>query len=123
MKAVLFCLVLLISAIVAFIAWYRYDSAQNRGYEFGYYGDFNRVSNALLRIPNIRIAGSFANCDVTLEEFGFELLRNSDEVIRVAFGEEDPRRELNRERLLQALKKEVESAVPLWRTNLSEIAR
>jgi hypothetical protein len=31
---------------VGFILWYRWDSGTNHGYHFGYYGEFNRVSNA-----------------------------------------------------------------------------
>jgi hypothetical protein len=113
MKSVLITLLVLISAVVAFIAWYQFDSAQNHGYEFGYYGDFNRVSNALVFIPAIQVTEFLMNRDVTLEEFGFKVVKASGDVVWITFGERDPVRELSGDRLHLALKKQLEAAVPL----------
>ncbi len=43
----------LLVALIAFIGWYRWDLSLDRGYEFGYWGSFNRVSNSLARLPGI----------------------------------------------------------------------
>ena len=51
---------------VSCILWYGWDSGTNHGYWFGYYGEFNRVSNSLASIPGITITQAWANCDVRL---------------------------------------------------------
>ncbi len=57
----------LLVALIAFIGWYRWDSSLDRGYEFGYWGSFNRVSNSLARLPGITVVNSGHNADVTME--------------------------------------------------------
>lgn len=66
----------------------------NRGREIGYYGAFNRVHHALLRMTNVVVLGSYMNADVTLEEFGFRLERDGTPDLRLDFAEEDPARDL-----------------------------
>jgi hypothetical protein len=54
MKTFFLALLLLVVAIpIGWAGWYRWDSARNRGKQYGYYGDFNRVSNALASIPGV----------------------------------------------------------------------
>src|SRR4051794_24315047 len=86
--------------------------AQNDGRESGYYGDFNRVKNALVSVPDVRISDVMMNRDVTLEKFGFELTKSSGKVIWITFGERDPIRELSGKQLVQALQKRIAAAVP-----------
>ena len=56
-------LIIILSAVmvlfVGFVLWYRWDSGTNHGFQFGYYGEFNRVSNALASIPGVTITQSW----------------------------------------------------------------
>jgi hypothetical protein len=81
--------------------------ATNNGKESGYYGDFNRASNALVAIPGIRITNFWMNPDITLEEFGFDVITQSGQPVHIAFGETDPRRKLSRDQLSAALATEI----------------
>jgi len=100
-------LILILSAVavvfVGFVFWYRWDSGTNHGYQFGYYGEFNRVSNALASISGITITQAWVNCDVTLEEFCFNAKMASGEPVRIAVGERDRIRSLSGALLVQAL--------------------
>ena len=55
MKILIAIVLMLILSLVAFIGSYHWDSSKNRGKEFGYYGEFNRVSNALASISGVTI--------------------------------------------------------------------
>src|SRR5688572_6052170 len=65
---------------------YHWDSNTNRGFTFGYYGQFNTVSNALARFKGVTIFRSWHNCDVTLEEFGFDVKTSEDRLLKIYFG-------------------------------------
>jgi hypothetical protein len=82
--------------------------AQNDGRESGYYGDFNRVSNAIVCIPGLVITNFWMNRDITLEEFGFDVTNTTGKAVHIAIGERDPLRHLGRPELVEALRKEVE---------------
>ena len=109
MKKLIVILSVVLVLFVGFILWYRWDSGTNHGYQFGYYGDFNRVSNALASIPGITVTQAWANCDVTLEEFGFAATMGSGEPVRIAVGERDRIRSLSGDSLIQALKTEIDT--------------
>ena len=109
MKKLIAILAVVVGSFVAFVLWYRWDSGTNHGYQFGYYGDFNRVSNALASIPGITVTQSWHNCDVTLEEFGFAATMGSGEPVRIAVGERDRIRSLSGDLLVQALKTEIQT--------------
>jgi hypothetical protein len=83
--------------------------AQNDGRESGYYGDFNRVSNALVSIPGVVVTNFWMNQDITLEEFGFDVTTAAGKPLHIAVSERDPRRRMPRAELVEALKKEIES--------------
>lgn len=82
--------------------------AQNDGRESGYYGDFNRVSNALVSIQGVVVTNSWMNRDITMEEFGFDITTPTGKPVHIALGERDPLRRLPRAQLVEALKKEIE---------------
>src|SRR6266404_1105743 len=109
MKKLILILAAVVVLFVGFILWYRWDSGTNHGYRFGYYGDFDRVSNALASIPGITVTQTWANRDVTLEEFGFVATIRSGEPVRIAVGERDRIRSLSGETLVQALKTEIQT--------------
>jgi hypothetical protein len=88
-------------------AAYMVDSSQNRGWTFGYYGEFNRVSNALTRIPAVRIWEAAPNLDLSLEEFSFELKTTNQATIKLFFAQKDPVRKLKGAALQEALEKRV----------------
>jgi hypothetical protein len=100
------------------LGFYRWDSAKNRGSEFGYWGDFNRTRNALASIPGIALTRKWHNLDVTLEEFGFEVMTNGRPV-NIFFGEMDAVRNMPKRRAIPVLKEmvaqQLTNTVP-WRT-------
>src|SRR2546426_1925813 len=108
MRLLLAIVLVVLLAPVGFVSWYRWDSARNRGHEFGYYGKFNRVSNALAAIPGVTITQAWHSLDVTLEEFGFGITVTGQPV-RLSFSETDPIRELSRDAAITALKKRIET--------------
>ena len=92
--------------LVAAVLWYRWDSATNRGYKRGYWGQFNTVSNELSALPGVIIVKPWYNADLTLEEFGFDLLTQGERVT-LAFGEKDPIRRLSGQQLRKALLEQI----------------
>jgi len=82
--------------------------AQKDGRESGYYGDFNRVSNALVSIPGVVVTNFWINRDITLEEFGFDVTTATGKPVHIAIGEPDALRRLPRAELVEALRKEIE---------------
>jgi hypothetical protein len=80
---------------------------KNDGRESGYYGDFNRVSNALVSIPGVTVTNFWINRDITLEEFAFDITTASGEAVHLGFAERDPMRKMSRTELVEALRKEI----------------
>lgn len=99
-------------APVAFIGWYRWDSALNRGFEFGYFGVFNRVQHALAAIPGVTITRDWANPDVTLEEFGFTITTSAGQTQHLDFQESDPIRDLSGQQLTASLTARIQQKTP-----------
>ena len=112
MRTLLLIAASLIACLLAFIAWYLWDSSRNRGSEFGYYGGFNRVSNALASVPGVKITNYWHNLDVSLEEFAFELTI-SNRPVRLFFGETDPVRAVPREAAITALQARISAELAL----------
>src|SRR5258708_28554320 len=81
--------------------------AKNNGREYGYYGDFNRISNALVSIPGVVVTNYWMNRDITLEEFGFDITTASGEAVHFGIGERYPLRKMSRPELVEALKREI----------------
>ncbi len=89
---------------------YKFDSVHNRGWTFGYYGQFNRVTYALNSLDDISISRAWFNDDVTLEEFGFTVRRKNGDFIYIGFDQDDPRRNLSGDSLIAAVKSEINTA-------------
>jgi hypothetical protein len=107
MKACAAKLTLIIAASSLLLVTSCGPPAINNGKEYGYYGDFNRASNALVAIPGIRITNFWLNPDITLEEFGFDVVTQTGQPVRIGFGERDPLRKLSRAQLTAALAAEI----------------
>jgi hypothetical protein len=103
MKRVSITLLAVVVLFVAFILLYRWDSGRNHGFTFGYYGEFNTVSNALASLPGVTILNSGYNADVTLEEFGFDIRTSEGRDLHVWLMEEDPIRRMSKQKLTKAL--------------------
>jgi hypothetical protein len=88
---------------IGFVVWYRWDSKTNHGYKWGYWSQFNTVSNALANLSGVTILKAGANADVTMEEFGFEVLNSDGRQLHVWFSETDPVRKLSGKALTSAL--------------------
>ena len=106
MKFALVGIMALAALVAAFVLGYRWDAATNRGHTWGYWGEFNTVSNSLAKLPGVTITAPWYNADVTLEEFGFDVVVQGHQV-KLAFGEKDPIRSLSRERLQKALTEQI----------------
>lgn len=102
--------------IFSYLLFYRWDSSLNRGWNIGYFGEFNRTSNALASIPGITITQSWHNLDVTLEEFGFDLVV-TNQPIRIFFNETDPIRSMSRQTAIAALQTRITKELALSQTN------
>ena len=89
--------------LFTFIAFYRWDSRVNKGHEYGYYGEVNAVSNALVRMDGVDIVECFINLDMFVEEFGFKVADQEGREFWISFGEEDPARHLRGKELDAAL--------------------
>lgn len=105
-----------ISISVAIFCWYGWDSGKNRGLRFGYYGEFNTVSNALAHLPDVHVLKSWHNADITLEEFGFDINRKG-QPLKIAFDESDPIRKMSGADLEKALSQLVEKESMSQSTN------
>ena len=103
-----FCVLGLFVLGLTTLLFSRWDSKVNRGHEYGYYGELNTVSNALVALPGVTIIGSGYNRDVFLEEFGFSVRAGSRQELEVWFHEDDPIRSMSGERLKSALKNRIE---------------
>lgn len=103
MKRTIIILSTVVAVCIAGIMLYRWDSETNRGYRRGYWGQFNTVSNALARLPGVTIVKSGCNADVTLEEFGFDIVTADGRQVHVWFSEDDPIRKLSGDALSKAL--------------------
>ena len=87
MKKVALCLLIAIAALIAF---YRWDSATNRGLAFGYYGQLNTVKQAAAELPDVaRVRVVSANIDIGLEEFSIEVSMNDGRRTTLSFLETD----------------------------------
>ncbi|HEX7861778.1 MAG TPA: hypothetical protein VF773_15690 [Verrucomicrobiae bacterium] len=104
MKRLAICAIAAVLVIPSgLIAFYKWDEAKNRGSEVGYWGDFNRTSNALAAVPGVLITGAWFNADITLEEFGFDIVLTNQQWARVTFWESSEIRDMSRRRALPAL--------------------
>ncbi len=103
MKRAIAVLGTIVILFITAIVWYRWDSGTNHGYSWGYWGQFNTVSNSLARLPGVSIIKFGCNADVTMEEFGFDILTSEGRSVHVWFGERDPIRKLSGEALSTAL--------------------
>ena len=103
MKRAIIILSMVVAVCIAGILSYRWDSETNHGYRWGYWGQFNTVSNAVAKLPGVTIVQSGCNADVSLEEFGFDIVTADGRRIHMWFSEDDPARKLTGEALSKAL--------------------
>ena len=81
------------------------------GWESGYYGQYNRVKHVLEDMPSVQITNQWKHHDVTLEDFGFFLLVDNTNSVRVDFRENSPQmKERNKERIRAFIEEEIRKA-------------
>ena len=103
-KNLLLSITLVIVTVVGYVLFYRWDIAKNRGYEFGYYGVFNRIVHSLESIPDVSgVTTTAMNIDISLEEFGLDVILKDERIIKLFFQERDPIRSLSGQKLRTAL--------------------
>lgn len=111
MKRIIVVLAALVIAFISFILWYRWDSEENHGFTFGYYGQLNTVSNTLAQFPGVNILKCGYNADVTLEEFGFDVRIAGNRDLHIWFAEDDPIRKMSGQQLSQTLQNRIREEV------------
>ena len=95
---------LVIVAVVGLVLLDRWDKAENRGYEFGYYGVFNRIIHSLESMPDVSdVTATAINIDISLEEFGLDVTLKDGRAAKLFFQERDPIRSLSGQKLTAAL--------------------
>ena len=105
-----FFLSIFIFTLIGYVLFYRWDIAKNRGYEFGYYGVFNRIVHCLESIPDVSgITTTAMNIDISLEEFGLDVILKDERTIKLFFQERDPIRSLSGQKLRAALERLLEA--------------
>ena len=108
MKRILALVLGVLIIAVSPLAYYRWDSRKNHGYTYGYYGEFNRVSNALAHVKGVTILVSGYNADISLEEFAFDLRLADGRTNHLYFSETNPIRKMSGQQLDRALEAEVQ---------------
>lgn len=94
---------------MGYIFFYQWNIAKNRGYEFGYYGVFNRISHSIESIPSVsNVTTTAMDIDISLEEFGFEVNLKNGRSIKLFFQESGPIRSLTGKKLRAALEELLE---------------
>ncbi len=110
---------------IGMIGWVWIDlNLPDQGWEFGYYGQFNRVKHVIEDMPGVTIIDHWQHKDISLEDFGFTLMVDGNRQVGVTFSENSPQmQERNRNRLREFIQKEIDSNKVLNRTSESRAAR
>ncbi len=62
----------------------------NWGFEWGYYGHYNRVKSVIVGMPNVTIVDERFNYDTSLEDFGFQLRTDDGREMYILFSDYNP---------------------------------
>jgi hypothetical protein len=115
-KKTIFKVVLALPALVAvvvigMVGWIILDlSLPNYGWEFGNYGQFNRVQHVIEDMPNVSIVDHWQHQDVSLEDFGFTLMVDGNRKVGVTFSENSHQMRLrNKKKIKEFIQKEMDS--------------
>jgi len=104
-------LMVLVPVVVA-VLWFLWEFGRfgNWGLESGYYGQFNRARHVIEAMSNVEITNSWMHEDISLEDFGFFLVVNGTNQIRVDFWEGSPQmKERNKRRLWEFVERQIGS--------------
>jgi hypothetical protein len=112
----------MLSALGVFLLWIAWQYGNlfpDWDRESGYYGHFNRVKHVLQAMPNVQVTNHWQHKDVTLEDFGFFLLVDGTNSVRVDFWEGSVQmKERKKDRIRAFIQKKIEEA----RTTASMVA-
>jgi len=104
---------LLVLGLVALYVVQPYFGSENSDSEFGYYGQYNRVKHILEAMPNVMIVARWQHEDLTLEDFGFTLLRDGTRLVQVNVHEASLEMRTRRKgRLRELLQKQIDANQP-----------
>ena len=107
MRMILLIFGLLAVVLVAAFSFYRWDEHKNRGWEIGYYGEFNTVSNMLAGLPAVSITNSWCNHEMKLDNFGFEITTADGRPVQIHVRVNSPLRKMSGDKLKNALLAEI----------------
>ena len=112
-------LALLLLLVLSGPAFYLWEANRNRGFTWGYYGDFNTLSNALAGLPKVTISNSYHLEEIHgLELVTFDLIV-AGQSTHLRFPQDDPIRELRATALTNALIQRIAEQ----KSNLSNLNR
>lgn len=103
-----FILILGVVLLTAALLLYGIDRENNFGFEFGYYGQFNRFKGVIETIPNVEIVETWQHHDVSLEDFRFFLLIDGERKFQLNIYENNP---IKKERSKAKIKAYIEQAI------------
>jgi hypothetical protein len=102
-------LVVMMLAIMAGWLWLNLN-IPDQGWEFGYYGQFNRVKHVIEDMPDATITNHWQHKDISLEDFGFTLVLDGGSQVDLTFSENSPQISMrNKQKIKKFIKKEIES--------------
>ena len=108
-----------LGVLMLWIAWQYGNLFPDGDRESGYYGRFNRVKHVIQTMPNVQVTNQWQHKDVTLEDFGFFLLVDGTNSVRVDFWEGSAQmKERNKDRIRAFIQNKIEEA----RTTASMVA-
>jgi hypothetical protein len=100
-------------AAVVFLCWASIFLLNLRlpdqGWEFGYYGQFNRVKHVIQDMPHVEIVGNSQHQDISLEDFAFTLLIDGGRQVSVTLSENSPQMKMrDKSRILKFIEEKIE---------------
>lgn len=91
------------------LMWINFN-APDQGWEFGYYGQFNRVKHVIEEMPDVTIVDSWQHKDISLEDFGFTLLLHDGDTVDVKFFDgTSEKTERNRKKIKSIVQRQIDS--------------
>jgi hypothetical protein len=95
-------------AVAGLTIHYGGYTRKNYGYEFGYFGEINRINDSLNTIPGVTVNRTWGNYDVVVEEFFCEISLDSQMPFRLDFLEGDAIRSMRGDTLRKELLRRID---------------
>jgi len=92
------------TVFICWSVWFWINLAlPNYGWEFGYYGQFNRVKHVIEDMPRVQIVDHWVHEDISLEDFGYTLMVDGGRKVNVNFYDGTPEKSERSKSKLRAI--------------------